>query len=364
MDIYKIDGHKLHYHPERIAQWLTAGDDWELLKKVYPLYIEISPTGMCNHRCRFCAMDYIGYRPNSLDLGIMKKALREMGENGVKSVMLAGEGEPLLFKEICELSKMVVDSGIDLAFTTNGVLLDGKRAETILPISSWIKVSIAAGTPETYAYIHGTDKSDFARVTDNLERAADIRDKNGYSCTLGAQFLILPDNYHELETIIRICRDETGIDYIVVKPYSQHLYSNTREYENMDYSEMTEAVEAAGEMGNDRFRVIVRKEAMETASAGEHMPEKCFATPFLWAHIMSNHDLYSCSAFLDDKRFLIGNLNEKSFSDAWENDSRKEIYKMMNNGFNTSDCRLNCRMNAANSYLRELKKPGAHDNFI
>ena len=48
MDPYRIDSHKLMYHPDRIAQWQTAGDEWEKAKSVYPLYVEIAPAGACN----------------------------------------------------------------------------------------------------------------------------------------------------------------------------------------------------------------------------------------------------------------------------------------------------------------------------
>lgn len=363
-DSYRIDDHKLLYHPERIAQWLQAGNDWEKAKKVYPLYIEISPTGMCNHRCRFCAMDYIGYKPRSLDLDVMRSALKDMGEKGVKSVMLAGEGEPLLYKKIVELSQAVVASGIDLAFTTNGVLLDSDRAEQLIPLSTWIKVSIAAGSPETYAYIHGTDKNDFDKVVENLSRAVEYRDKKGLTCTIGAQFLLLPENVHELEKITEVAKDRMGLDYLVIKPYSQHLFSNTREYSEIDYAGMLERLSRIEAMGTSRFKVIVRKNALRNTLDKSQSVDTCYTTPFLWAYMMASHDLYSCSAFLQDNRFLIGNLQEKSFTEAWEGEGRHRIFDMMTSGFDTGSCRINCRMNAANRYLWELKHPSGHRNFI
>src|SRR3990167_6458018 len=98
LDKYNIDGHKMDMHPERVAQWLGGNK-----REVYPIYVEISPVGHCNHRCTFCAVDYIGYKSRSLDVIKLKQALLEMGIKGVKSIMFAGEGEPLLHKNIGEI---------------------------------------------------------------------------------------------------------------------------------------------------------------------------------------------------------------------------------------------------------------------
>ena len=87
-DKYNIDGHKLHLHPERVSQWLNG-------ETIAPLYIEISPSGTCNHRCIFCSMDFMGYKKRFLDSAVMYERLRECGKLGVRAVMFAGEGERL-----------------------------------------------------------------------------------------------------------------------------------------------------------------------------------------------------------------------------------------------------------------------------
>ena len=45
-DPHHIDSHKLIYHPERVAQVMKVGKDWEKAKNIYPIYMEISPIGV------------------------------------------------------------------------------------------------------------------------------------------------------------------------------------------------------------------------------------------------------------------------------------------------------------------------------
>ena len=117
-----MDSHKLIYHPDTVGRWL-AGEN------IYPIEIEISPSGACNHRCVFCAVDYIGYKPSYLDKKTILRDILQMSKKGLKSVICSGEGEPLLNKDMPDIANENNKYAVDVAISTNAVLFTKERAE-------------------------------------------------------------------------------------------------------------------------------------------------------------------------------------------------------------------------------------------
>lgn len=343
-DPLRVDSHKLHFHPARVAQW-QAADTWEKVREVYPVYVEVSPVGACNHRCTFCAVDYIGYKSVMLDTGMLVERLWEMGKLGIKSVMFAGEGEPLLHKQMDVMVLGTVKSGIDVAFTTNGVLLDRLAS---LDQCNWVKVSVNGGTSKTYAAVHRTKERDWDTVWKNIGDAVKRKGK----CMIGVQTLFLEEISNEVQQLYDMC-DERGVDYLVVKPYSQHKFSITHAYENI--------VTRTPQIKTNHTQFIWRG---ETDATKEIPYEKCQATPYFWAYIMATGDVYSCSAYLLDERFRLGNINAQSFDQIWRGEKRRENYGFVKKTLDIHECRVNCRMDKANRYLTDLVKGVPGQNFI
>jgi radical SAM protein with 4Fe4S-binding SPASM domain len=354
-DKYRIDSHKLVFHPERVADWRSG-------KNIYPVYAEISPSGACNHRCVYCALDFMGYKPRFLDTAILKKRLAELGRLGLKSVMYAGEGEPFLHRDMAEITEHTKRSGIDAAFTTNAVLLRRETAGRVLPVTSWIKVSINAGSAKTYAAVHRTKPQDFDTVLENMAFAADLKRRKKYRCALGMQMVLLPENAHEAVTLAKTAR-ATGMDYLVIKPYSQHPQSITGKYGGIKYSEYEKLSAALEKLNTDKFSVIFRLNTMHKWDEREKPYRRCLALPF-WTYIDAGGNVWGCSMFLGKKEFLYGNIADKTFREIWNGAARKKSLAMVCNKLDAAKCRINCRMDEINRYLWQLQNPGEHVNFI
>ncbi|TLD95150.1 radical SAM protein [Helicobacter jaachi] len=361
-DKFRIDSHKLIFHPQRVSAWQQAYGDWEKEKHIYPIYVEVSPYGGCNHRCTFCGVDYMGYKSIKIDLEVYAKRIEEMGRLGVKSVMFAGEGEPFLHKDLPQMSAISVQSGVDVGITTNFVLASEKNLPLILQSASWIKVSLNAGDKESYALIHRTKEADFEKVLANLALSVRLRKELQSTCTIGAQMLLLPQNYHTAFALAHRLKG-IGVDYLVIKPYSQHLFSKTRQYEGLDYSAYLSLESQLETLNDEHFSVVFRASTMRKLQTKQPYTT-CYSTPYFWGYISSNGDVYGCSCYLGQDKFAYGNINEQSFEEIWTGEKRKKSAEYVREKLDISQCRVNCRMDSVNRYLWELQHPNGHINFI
>jgi radical SAM protein with 4Fe4S-binding SPASM domain len=354
MSNIRIDAHKLMFHVETVNKWLKG-------ERFFPIYVEVGPSGTCNHRCIFCALEYLGYKARYIDSEIFKKRIQEMAKGGVKSIMYAGEGEPLLHKDIEALIGYTKGCGIDVAVTTNGVLIKNRIGRESLKALSWIRVSLNAATKETYAHVHGTQAEDFDKVLRNLEHVVSMKRRYNYGCTIGVQLLMIPENYQETEQLANILK-EIGVDYFTIKPFSKHPLSTHCVDKNFDYMQMLSLQEGLNELASEKFSILFRDRTMMKLKKKRGYG-CCLGLPF-WVYISSDGGVWACSAFLGKEEFLYGNLYEERFPEIWDGPKRKRVLDMVENRLDVSKCREVCRLDEINRYLWELKNPHPHVNFI
>jgi len=336
-----IDSNKLALHHEIIAKWKKG-------EKIWPVYVEMSPTSICNYKCTYCALDFFK-KGDILCLKTVHKIIDEMLELGVKSIMFAGEGEPLVNPMFVDMAIYAKTVGIDVALTTNGSLMTKEIAKEILPVMSWVKVSFNSVVPSTFCKVSGLEKKAgmyaLAHTIQNIYEAVDIRNVNKYNCDIGVQMLLLEDNYRDILSTIVMAR-ELGVDYFVLKPYSQHPSSKNK---NKLFVLPEGDISYFEKMSTDKFKVVIRKQTEKRNY------ERCYAMPF-WSYVSSNGDVWVCSSHMPDEKYRLGNIYMSTLKDIWSRENSVTI--------NTINCREGCRMDSCNRYLQMILNSDKHVNFI
>ncbi len=351
-DTIRMDSHKLLFHPERVAAWRKG-------ELIYPIEMEVGISGACNHRCIFCAVDYVGFKPNLLTLQMLVPNLRIMGEKGVKSIIFAGEGEPLVDPEAADIINFAKECGIDTAMSTNAALLTEDVAEQCLPSLSWVRVSIAAATDKTYEKIHRCRKGDFRKVLDNMEAAVAVKKRHNLPVTLGAQLLLLPENKDEVIKLAQMVRD-IGFDYFTVKPFSPHPSSKSQV--NVDYSEASVIGKELEQYNTGNFNIYFRAQSIENLAIQKKYTA-CEGVHFM-AHMDAKGNVFPCVVYVGQEKFNYGNIYRQNFAQIWESERAQKIRARFDDEFIHHCCRKACRLDEMNKYLHELKYPGTHVNFI
>lgn len=355
MNDFNIDSHKLMFHVTSVCRWLEG-------KTPPPIYLEVSLCGMCNHGCIFCAFDYLKYNPVYLRSDKARSLIVQGARLGVKSILYSGEGEPLLHKDVVGIIALTRKKGIDAALSTNGILFDKKSASGLLPNLTWIRFSVNAANSNTYSLLHRSEPGDFATVTDNIEAAVKIRDRNRYRCTIGMQFLFIKENFKEVYAAAKMARD-LGADYLAVKPLCLHPQSRRKiKPHNFDMKQLMEIAENLKELQTDNYKVIFRMNSFaRSAEKKEYL--HCFGANFS-AHITADGNIYPCNNFAGQRKFRLGNIYENGLGEIWNGVDKVRVIKRLSCYWDVGKCRRSCRLDKINSYLWRLKHPQEHDNFI
>lgn len=329
-----------------------------------PITMEWHLSNICNHKCPYCA-----HRNRTKDLLFPKELIDPVVEDlvkmNVKAVVFSGGGEPLMNNDICYAMYAIKNCNdkIDIGLITNGSRLNKKEIrETITDYCTWVRISVDAGSKETYEKIHGVNT--FDEVIQNIQDLVKTKKQYNSKVKIGVSFLLNTMNYNELIKAVKIF-ENTGIDYFQVKPlimnvdeklFSGNIFWRSDIYKHLlalkSYERKDFKIYALGFKFVDMIKYSDKKEF-----------SKCHGHPF-YPVITPSGDICVCCLMIDkeNNKFSYGKITkDNSLMDIWGNENRLKVADKIN----VIDCPINCKLSETNKTLEHIFNNTFEDeNFL
>jgi len=309
-----LDSHKLSYHYDRVEAW-EAGE------RIAPVSVDMSLTRACGAMCSFCyAMMQESQARSSIKTQHALNLLDDFAEIGIRSVSLVSDGESTLSKAYVPFIQHAAGLGIDVGNATNAWEWEPEKIEQVLPHLTWVRFTVAAGRPESYASImyKGPEHTKvFDRAISHIEYAVDLKRRKGLSVTLGIQMVLMPNLKDEIIPFAQLGLD-LGVDYAVIKHCSDDE-QGTLGIDYSQYEDLHELLEQAEAMSNDQTKIIVKWSKIKD---GDKPSYKRFYGPQFLLQI-SGSGLVAPSGMFFNARYSklhIGNFAEERFKDIWKSE--------------------------------------------
>lgn len=279
----------------------------------HPITIKIGTTDHCNHACPWCSEDLTAGRQHP-DLFKLFDIVAPYAE----SLVFSGNGEPTLHPQFLDaITYAKEELGLEIGIITNGSTFQPEDIPQFQKICTWIRISLDATDPRTYAKMHGVGEDEFPKILANAKALV------GGNATIGLAYLV----HKNLDIAVASTLGEVrGVDYIQFR----NFHGDTKDY--------TEAIGSRG-----LYKIV----------SDAPLPEKCYAGDFTKV-IEPNGDVTWCCMMRGNPYFYMGNVYEDP----------DVLTKSLD--VDTTKCPLTCVHRALNQTLTYLFDPQEldHGNFI
>ena len=159
--IFTSTGEKLLDHKEVMKKFQETGI-------ASPITMHIMPTSTCNLSCNFCSVKDRNHEKLDLEEQIIP-VVEELSKKGLKSVILSGGGEPLIYKDFNKLIDDLSSKDLEIGLITNGTLIN-RRPDSFYENFSWIRISINSFENKGKVYVPKLKNTTvgFSYVTNSL----------------------------------------------------------------------------------------------------------------------------------------------------------------------------------------------------
>jgi MoaA/NifB/PqqE/SkfB family radical SAM enzyme len=364
MSLNPYDDNKVLLHVDRLQQ-LKHGE------QPAPVHVQLILSDLCNLNCNFCAYRSAGYFTSELfpdengnynphrfmSTDKAFEILQDCAIMGVKAIQFTGGGEPTVHINFPVVLRKAHRLGLETGVVTNGVRMNDELRDELLA-STWVRVSLDAGTPGTYAAIKGLNsEAAFHKVIENTATLARLCRNRRESCYLGLSFVVTRDNWREIPEATKIACS-LGVHSI---RFSAVFTNENAEYFAGLTDQINDLIEQGKRFERQDFRVINNfRDRFSDLSEGRPDFQHC-RYMHLTTYIGADLNVYACCVTAYNRYGLIGSIANKRFAEFWHSPEKRDFFER----FDARQC-PRCQFLGRNRQIQRTMDqiPEGHWNFI
>ena len=338
-----------------------------------PISINLDITTACNFACDHCVDKDILNTKERYQQESLLESLKVMAENGLKSVIVIGGGEPTLYRYFVETIELMKSLGLQVAIVSNGTRT--KRIAEVahcLDANDWVRLSLDSGTDEVFQAMH---KPKIRITLDEIcEGIATIKAVNP-NFKVGFSFIItwqdaqihdttIVENLDEMVLAARRAK-QYGFDYIAFKPFLTRAEENNAEIVDLKETEnhfervkrrISLQLGEARKLESDTFQVYATTnlKVLLKGVSEKYMnqPRQCHMQFF--RQVLSPLGLYNCPVYRNQPHGRLGTLDAYTSADRFQQTLDKTAEKIKTFD-STCQCReVTCLYHPVNWWIEEL----------
>lgn len=330
-----------------------------------PVSINLDITTACNHYCHHCIDLDLLNNGRRLSLECSQTLINRLVDHGLKSVIVIGGGEPTVHPQFEEIIAFLKSKGLEVGIVSNGTRMDRlvKVAPFLTGSKDWLRLSLDAGTDESFAIIHNSkSKKTLTEIVGEVKamRARGSNFQMGFSYLALCEDFVgnnrpLRDNLKEIPLAAKLARDH-GFSYLSVKPFISPEPSRITDPDSEYVEEVKRQVGLAKEYETEDFKVLESFNLFALfANQNERLrnqPKTCHSNFF---RVVATPDgIFSCPVWRGFKTFQL-TPHDQDFSQDYDEYFNKNRLRHLNELDAKKECaHVTCIYNDLNWFIEDL----------
>jgi len=318
-----------------------------------PVHVQLVLSDLCDQSCLTCAyrMDAglsnelfpEGNRRNPNRMIPTAKAeeiIDDCAALGVRAIQFTGGGEPTMHPDYLALFARAQAHGIKTALVTNGVRID--PTHPAVQAMTWIRVSVDAGTPQTYAHTRRVSEKHWPAVWQHIAQLVET-----CSGTVSVGFVVTNENFSELSNAAVLARAAGAANVRVGAVFSS---DGTTYYSDI---ESVRAVIALAKAEHGDLIVDLFDRRIDDLDHGRPTEPLC-GYQHLSTYIGGDLGVYRCCNTAYTRAGKVADLHERRFRDLFGGPVQP---------FDATSCRF-CQFRGQNAAIAATQRMPVHAEFV